>query len=385
MQDNIKILLMYINVILFMELRSLMHILPMTGEEIGHLNIIIVALIMISVFGDLLKSKKLAIPIIIYTFIILIHGFISGEKVSVTFSWLNPCYVIIACASISPKKYKYIKYLGMFYLWIFVFNAGIGLYERLTHSYVFKIDPHNEVLWFQTTYGELESRDFRAFALFGHPLINANIMAIMAFSIFFSNQIKSNQRLFLFLFGLIGVICFNSRGALLFCILFIIPSIYNYWKISKRNRLYIYIVLFLLGVFAIRYFDVWGGRLITTELDDGSTQVRLNDISIFLKYTYQQMLFGGYYTDSGLSENSILLIIMDWGLILGGIKLACELTIALRIMPSIFNFSTKFVILSTYFVIGAMNRNLYEGVCWPFFIYSLYLFNNFKRKEISLI
>lgn len=275
----------------------------------------------------------------------------------------------IVVMTIEKRDYKYLKPIFYILLIFFISNATIALYERITMSYFLPIKPNDDIMEDQAggmiyTYGD---EGFRAFALLGHPLTNANIMAYMSFCFYFCNILNIKFRVGLLLLGYASLFAFNARGAILIMTLLLVPITFIYLKTAK-NKFITLAVLGLILYYGITYFNVFAGRLVSGEIKDDSSMVRILAIREFLSLDWRTLLMGGYKPMYG--ENGYLMTIEVYGLIVGGYKIFFELFFCYKIIPPIKTLYKVILILSVI-GIGSTNNNLFYAKVFPFYVLSV--------------
>lgn len=234
--------------------------------------------------------------------------------------WGIPIILLVSVDNYTIQKCKPIFY---FLLLFFVINTCIAYYERITCTYLFEVDIYDEMMQGQVNIGENAQSSFRSFALLGHPLWNANIIAFMSVIIYFSDFLTSKVRIPLAFLGYGSLYCFNARMAIIVSSML---AVYLFLKgYGKSRKKYFYIFWGIIVTFVVfMNFDKFGGRLLDEEIgiDDNSSMVRILTIEEFLSVPFNDLLVGGYNYSYG--ENGLLQILMTFGLIIGGYKLYTE-------------------------------------------------------------
>lgn len=328
---------------------------------------------------QLLVKYKYGLLIIIYLVLLLTSlVFVQEKSYSTIFSWVTP---LIIAAVLQEKDRKKIKPLMYLYLFVFIANACAAFYERFTLSLLMEPDVDDRILMQQMEIGESSSTSFRSFALFGHPLNNGNIMAFMSFIIFYTKTIPLKLRLFLTAMGLSSLFCFNSRGAILVSAGLLTPSVYHYVRYNTKHKFAVIIVI-IIGVLAlITNFGKFGGRLASDGIMDDSAMVRVLSIQEFLSIPFNTLLVGGYEMNYG--ENGYLMILAQYGLLVGGFKIVVELFLAFNIIGQQYSKITKFIVMASLIVIGSTNNNLAFPLVFPMYVMCVnFILNNFKNKVI---
>ena len=318
----------------------------------------------------------------LYSLIYIILLFLTLTINDVNFHSIARCIApIIMITIIEKRDYKYLKPIFYILLIFFILNAVIAIYERITMSYFLPIKANDNIMEDQAvgmiyTYGD---EGFRAFALLGHPLTNANIMAYMSFCFYFCNILNRKFRVGLLLLGYASLFAFNARGAILIMTLLLVPITFIYLKTTK-NKFITLVVLGLILYFGITYFNVFAGRLVSGEIKDDSSMVRILAVREFLSLDWSTLLMGGHKPTYG--ENGYLMTIEVYGLIVGGYKIFFELFFGYKIIPPIKTLFKVILILSVI-GIGSTNNNLFYAKVFPFYILSVLFILISQRYETN--
>ena len=136
---------------------------------------------------------------------------------------------LVIVGSINANDVSKLRPLAFIFICFFYANALIAVYERATLTRLLDVPMDNDILVHQMEVASTELGDdsFRAFALLGHPLTNANIMAYWSFMLFYCGLLSSKQNIVAFVLGIISLFCFNARGASLLSLFMSIPIIIN--------------------------------------------------------------------------------------------------------------------------------------------------------------
>ena len=376
--SQLRIIIIYVLSVLFLLIKMRQPFIPanpiITGQMFSLFSIILLFTQIL-----LLVKYKYGLLIIIYLVLLFISlVFIQEKSYSTMFSWVTP---LIIAAVLQKKDRKKITPLMYLYLFVFIANACAAFYERFTLSLLMEPDVDDRILMQQMGYGESSNTSFRSFALFGHPLNNGNIMAFMSFIIFYTKTIPLKLRLLLTAIGLSSLFCFNSRGAILVSAGLLTPSVYHYVRYNTKHKFAVIIVI-IIGVLAlITNFAKFGGRLASDGIMDDSAMVRVLSIQEFLSIPFNTLLVGGYEMTYG--ENGYLMILAQYGLLVGGFKIVVELFLAYNIIGRQYSKMTKFIVMASLIVIGSTNNNLAFPLVFPMYVMCVnFILNNFKNKVI---
>lgn len=376
--SQLRIIIIYVLSVLFLLMKMRQPFIPVNPTITGQMFSLF-SIILLFTQIQLLVKYKYGLLIIIYLVLLFISlVFVQEKSYSAMFSWVTP---LIIAAVIQEKDRKKITPLMYLYLFVFVANACAAFYERFTLSLLMEPDVDDRILMQQMGYGESSSSSFRSFALLGHPLNNGNIMAFMSFIIFYTKTIPLKLRLLLTAIGLSSLFCFNSRGAILVSAGLLTPSVYHYVRYNTKQKFTVIIVI-LIGVLAlITNFAKFGGRLASDGIMDDSAMVRVLSIQEFLSIPFNTLLMGGYEMTYG--ENGYLMILAQYGLLVGGFKIVVELFLAYNIIGRQYSKMTKFIVMASLIVIGSTNNNLAFPLVFPMYVMCVnFILNNFKNKVI---
>lgn len=346
-----------------------------TGQMFALFSIVL----LLTQIRHLIKYKY---GLLIIVYLVLLYFslvFVQEKSYSTMFSWVTP---LIVAAVLQRKDLSKTKPLMYLFLVVFIANACAAFYERFTLSLLMEPDAEENILIQQMEYGENSNSTFRSFALFGHPLNNGNIMAFMSFIIFYTKVIPIKIRLLLTAMGLSSLFCFNSRGAILVSAGLLTPSIYQYVRYNAKHKFAVIIAIFVIAVYLITNFANFGGRLASEGVMDDSAMVRVLSIQEFMSIPFNTLLMGGYEMTYG--ENGYLMVLAQYGLIVGGFKIFVELFLSYKIIGQQYNMMTKFIIMASLIVIGSTNNNLAFPLVFPMYIMCVnFILNNYKIEAVQ--
>ncbi len=290
----------------------------------------------------------------------------------------------------SPYMIRIWKGLMYMLLLFYLLETGLAVFERLTWNLVFGwANTHSVDM-------DLTVTDFRSTALLGHPLANALIVStIMSFLLI--SPIKSKYKYLLWFWGLLAIMCFNARGAIIGnAIVFVLYMIYTLIfnnKISsiKKFRLF-FLVLLLSGIgFYLLSNGYVGGRLMESGVNDESSQVRIDIWTVFIKYDLSSFLLGVDSHDLDMILYSLSLYAtenywLDWVFRLG----VCFLVPYVFLYAGVIRYEyvgysniNMFITLVTFLGISSTNNSLSSSIL-PTFVF-LFCIRIFKKKTISYL
>jgi len=260
----------------------------------------------------------------------------------------------------------------------YIANCGLSIVEWAL-NYNFFADPE----WAERN----QSNDFfRSTAFIGHPLSNAQVVAVfMTFIAAYNFKSKSFQILLFFL-GYASFFCFNVRGATLVVSVLVVP--YFIWKINRTTRkdrkwiIKFSVICLLAGLIYTVTQTSFGGRLMNMEIMDSSSQSRLNVFQFYNHYqSNDELLWGNSYLyeymmeklGAGGVENGVITMLLDYGIIITIPMLFLLFLFQFRKLSVYPNFE-KWLLLAVFFIIGTMNPNLARPIQWIMWIFAYYAF-----------
>lgn len=304
-----------------------------------------------------------------------------------SFRWIIIILLLGTC-SVFPLCKKWLFYV---FLFLFMSECIVAIYEKLTLSNVLDYWSNSEdelfASWSALDYFSIE--DFRATALYRHPLNNANVVSLFLAFILCLKELKPSIRYGLLGLGLIALWSFNSRGAMLVWILILLYRVFFYGK----NFTYIICSVIILYFLVPWLIDIisqisYLGR-ITDSLNDQSSETRWLAYGIFAlqDWTMERIFFGGeliYMPGTELSlENGVLLNLGYWGWIIGGLKSIIEVAISYYVLPEKLDKRDKFIILFAAWGVAFTNNNSFNTLMLTQFILAVaaiqVVYNNQKN------
>ncbi|QDW26924.1 hypothetical protein FFJ24_019725 [Pedobacter sp. KBS0701] len=357
--------------------------------------LLLFALLKIDVF---IKNKfywgnTLFIIFIIVLFRLLFQQSISTRLVGNLLIPLLFCFF----ASELIKKERSRSLCAKWFLFLFIIECCLAIYERISHSLIFPYTLYNA----DDINGMIDGDGyFRSNSLLGHPLTNALCVMIIFLFISISNLSKK-WKAGLLLLAFSALLCFNARFAII--ITFVGYGIY--FLIRNKIRASTMIAMISGGMailFFVTYFNL-GDRLFAQGIQSDDTSILARfDVFEMLNYIDYSLIFKG----SGLEfvevklgllhiENWILIMIFDLGLLLT-VYYAYMITLLSFSFMAGYNKLDKYYTFFIFIIVATSNNSLASqspAVCFfiascLFFPYSLKPIRNnviTKRKYTSLI
>ncbi|MDR1172426.1 MAG: hypothetical protein LBL24_08245 [Bacteroidales bacterium] len=292
---------------------------------------------------------------------------------------ITPMLIAMSFETLTGKE---LNLLRRVMIGFFIVECGLSIVEW-TLNRAFFLNPNlpNEFLdWFAI------SGFFRSTSLLGHPLANAQVVAVFMTFIAISDFKKKYVQIFLFFLGYLSLFCFNARGATLVITAFVAP--YFIWKVNRttpQNRKWIIKLGVFCVVLGIGYMVTqtsFGGRLMNMELMDSSGQTRLEVWDFYRHYDRQENFIWGHPGNylfmmdklgaAGV-ENGVVCLILDWGIVFTIPVLLLLFRFQYHRL-SVFSKFDKWLLLAVFYIIGFMNPNLAAPLQWTLWIYAYYVF-----------
>lgn len=211
----------------------------------------------------------------------------------------------------------------------FLIECFVGIFEALTQTLIFmKGNYIFEV-------GEFGVITIRAFSLHGHPLQNSFLVCCMSVILLFSD-IKAKYRYVLFFIGVCAVFSFNTRsGILLMATALAIRIMVDLRQANVKSILGLFVLLVPTLYYGVSFMmeNDLGTRFATAiDKNDGSSMARFMLIEYFFNLDWTKMMFGldvqelqSNMKSLGLVaiENSILNVVLSWGVLFGALYFVC--------------------------------------------------------------
>ena len=344
--------------------------------------------IAINIFTQKMRFDKVAVYVILLAFIIIGFKLAIGQDyiTRMLIFLITPMFISICFEYFTKKELTTLFRLIIIF---FIAECGLSIIEwSLNRNFFVISDWHFEILS-----GFVDEGNFRSSSLLGHPLSNAQIVAVFMTFIAVSNFKRKYIQIFLFFLGYVSLFCFGARGATLVVTTFVIP--YFIWKINKTTQpskkwiIKLSVFCMLVGlIYGVTQTQL-GGRLMNEKLMDDSAQTRL---AVFQFYDFYQtnddFLWGRpEYAEYLLDifgfpvENSVVALILDFGIIFTIPILLLLFTFQYRKL-SIYSKFEKWLLLSVFYMIGIMNPNLVLPVQWTMWINACSAFRSLQTENI---
>lgn len=278
-------------------------------------------------------------------------------------------------------------------LLLFVVECGIGLIEYVFRTRIF--------LWIDSTFEShlnmsSSSTGFRSVALHGSPLGNALLITIIN-SFVITSSLKNKYKLYLWIIGFIGALCFNARIAMIlnfsFIFFYFLEVQFDRWSsISLKLSLNVVIALILIVVGYLVFGLGFGDRLLSNDLlDESSGQKRIDIFEIFQFYDFSYFLEGISYKEFDrikdsmgllIVENFWICLIMLYGFVFVVIYTFSYVTLIKKHMIY-YSKSSNLLILVSFILLASINNSLFTQF-FPLLLFFI-CYNVFRPKVFKVL
>ncbi len=321
--------------------------------------------------------------IIIYGLVVLF--FLSKDYISFKYFLTYGILPFIIYSYMDKMSMEERKALKIIMISVYVLECLIAIYERVTLSNLFAPpDGYNTMATVV---------NFRAPALFGHPIRNAMVTSCMMLFILTSKS-KDLLKLSLFILGFVALLCFNERGSIIVGLLCSFPYLIQIFKRSSiQIKITFGIGLLFFVLFLVKMGDSGlGGRLFSQKIsiEDGSTMARFESLQAFSVLSQKEILWGGMdlietvciRLNMEFLENGPIAILLIYGLVFG-IPIFILFIISQITILKEYTIKDKFLFLFLFHSVGFTNTGLSMSIIWQLYFFSYYAFNPKPIKSIE--
>ena len=283
-----------------------------------------------------------------------------------------------------------LKMVKLALLIFYISECCLGIFERIFFINLFPNINDTSMLYLT------EDWAFRSTSLLGHPLHNALAVSIISGFIFITTELKVQSKVYLLILGMFSLFCFNARGAII--IWFILLGIFAIRNLKHNipnviatvTKLAFILPIIVIGVYFLS-ISSFGGRVFHSAVIDGSASTRW-EVFNFYKYISLEDLFCGsgdnyiYVMNqlgAGGVENSIIALILKYGLILGLTSIVFYFFWLKRLLAS-YLFEDRFVLVFSFVILGMTNNGLAIYFPWLLFVFCAHTFpfqSRYKKHE----
>ncbi len=385
-------LLLYLGIVFYMFLSTTVAA-KMGIERVGSASsFILIALFINKIIehdiGVLISRFKEEFFVILVATIIIILKYLLDDYSAiqqVLFFLIIPVFVSILLATQDRSTNKIVANIIIVF---FILECLLAIYEKL---YVVNIFPYVEEI--SENFGT-EFSGFRSSAFLGHPLANAVcVSTIMGFIL--ASPIKLTHKILFIILGYISLLCFNARGAILVWTFLGVIYLIDILRSRKTKILtsVLIIIFSILSFYFIRDLVVnfgFGGRLFQGELMDESAMTRIDVFDAFLYINNTDLWLGNPSNyvpimeelGAGGVENSYVVIIINYGIVMS-VVLFIAYFFWIKKLISTYSTYNRFIIITSFLILGSMNNALAGSTCWIFFILCANSFSPFNKSLIK--
>lgn len=353
-----------------------------SGWIINFVYLISIPLLLFSAYN---KANQLDLLYILLMFVGLIfHALLPHDAEFIRDSAQWAFLVILLVAS---RKYETPRSVFFVLLAFFICNCVIAIIEYRLQANLF---DYRFVEGFSNFSDRME---FRAFGLMEHPLQAANVTLIIMSFIMTCKAIKKGPKLFLLTLGAVGIICFNSRIAMIICACLLLYY-YVLYNVKPVLIVVLGLIVYTLFLSDILFFiqqnaSIFGRLAEKNSLTDDSSLTRWMSYLFFWNagWSLQDIILGGRIiympgTEASL-ENGILLTIAWWGWIIGPLKVVLELTISYLCLKN-YNAKDKWIVMIACWGTAFSNNNSMSTFVFVFFIFAFLAIKSLEQKKIRI-
>jgi len=319
-------------------------------------------------FWSIFYRKKYGFILLALCLVLLMYAVLEHRTNSISFM----ADTLIASAMLAIILPKYDRKLNIavqrLLITFFVIDCLFAVVERLlTHNFFPPLYLNVLTIYYEQA--------FRSTALLGHPLNNAlNLIVIMGF--IYLSRIK--YRNLILLLGMVGLLCFGSRGAIygFLSLTFLHYVIYVYLfnrstfnGIRQSNKIYTYLYFILGGLLLIGllFYTHFGDRLLSVSVyDEGSAGARIRLLDILDFVSPREILWGlssekidiiQTRLNLAIIENFWLQWVLRFGLVFT-ISLFISLTVLLYNRLYYLYVNERLYLISLFFLVASTNNSL---------------------------
>ena len=340
--------------------------------------------LVVTVFTKKMRYEKIPVLILIFAIIMLLFKLSIGQVYFIEIGrlLLIPMFMYV-CFNNMPAKYTITlrRLLIVFY----VIYCVLAIVEKVLTHHFFPVST--DIEWSSSV------GIFRSASLLWHPLAGGFFCAI--FMAFLSVTKCKNKiiQIGLFFLGYISLFCFDARGATIVVTLIVLPYfVWEQYKMNEKMRGMIIlgvICMFGVMVYLVTQTSLGGGRLLTGDIMDGSSQTRLDVFKFYKHYKNMDDFIWGHLDNyrfmmdalgAGGVENGIITLILFYGIIFTPFILLFLFLLQYN-SYSIYSKFDKWMLLLVFFSIGSMNPNLAHPLGWQLWIFTFFAFKPIEDQQ----
>ncbi|MBO9584153.1 MAG: hypothetical protein J7574_08340 [Flavobacterium sp.] len=335
--------------------------------------------------GHLIKRFKEEFKIILAGLLIVFFKIFIGqaEQINHIIFFIIPIMLSVLLGLQNSLNRKIIRYLILSF---FTLECFLAIYERLFLTNVFPYVEDSDGIF-------MEDWGFRSTAFLGHPLANALCLSVIMGFITISS-LKLMNKLFFLILGLIALLCFNARAAIIMWFFLLIIYVVHILKDKNTSTTTSFLLLSIFCTFSYLIYTAvvdygLGGRIIKSKINDGSAQARfdvfnafsyISDIDFWMGNSTNYISVMKKLGAEGV-ENSYIVLIIYYGLPITVLLFFLYYYYVRRFLK-LFSLFDKVIIISSFIIVGSANNGLVSFAPWGFFVLSAYCFPFFKKELV---
>lgn len=274
------------------------------------------------------------------------------------------------------KVYNYSKMMRNSVLLFFILECLLSIYEFIYKVNIFPYDLIGDDL--NVAAEIINQGEFRSSSFLGHPLLNAVVVSTILGFILIS-EMKILNKIFYFSLGLISILAFNARAAMLgfafLSLFFVLKTIREKGSKNPVSLILIILIVLIISIIPVMIYDYGlGARIVKSKIFDESAVSRIKVFESFTFLDYYDLIIGNssHYVlimnklKTGGVENSLIVIILNYGLILGSLIIYLFYYWVKRII-SIFPKEKKIILIISFIMVGSTNNSLSSYIPWIVF------------------
>lgn len=317
------------------------------------------------------QNRELRNSLIFYILLLIATFIISKNDLVGVIGWLT---LPVTCSIVLTLDGRSTNHLKIILIVFFIVECVLSIIERQIGINFF---PNIEDDYYLQMFEQGQEWQFRSNSLLGNPLFNANFVSFVLCLLLCCDKINILFRFFLSVLGLFAILGFNARGAMIVTTVLVIYKLYRIIKYqnNKTYKFLLYAIIVSSFYYAVDFVvnSDWGGRLMQDELLDGSAQARmvfsdyLNEISLFS--------FPSWVSLKNKSENSILFILISWGILIGTFLMYFVIRYFWSNIKH-YQREVRYILLLSSIGIGSLNNNLAGPGLFIWFLMYIIVFRN---------
>ena len=260
--------------------------------------------------GYKMKDYLFEIMLVSFLMLLALFPFQNALGVKAVYSTFFSPIIVCFCIDVLANRLEK-KILKRIFYSFFILECALAIFERVTYRCVFPVLP------FETGFN-LQRFMFRSYSLYGHPLSNSAIILTMTCFILIYQK-NETIKFLCFMLGVVGILCFNSRFALILDLCFgMLYFARSYLFSFSSIRYQVFFISFIaLFVFLIQMTlnMGFGDRIFELGIyDEGSASARLDVFEIFRGASIFDFVLplDTYYYSSLMSNTEVTIIENPW-------------------------------------------------------------------------